>query len=360
MPDASLDATEMPVETTEDGEMVEDGGIVQEISTNDELKESADALGLLRSEKDYQPMYKVEDLGLSLATVAYERYGFTGHPVDSGPPAEQMDWDTVRKLLGNGKWLQNAANEIFKETEELSDDVRNDLMRHLFLIGQTNPESFQNIPSLDLADPSNLIHSVVSWEFSVRKVQVDNEPWYLLMEKGASTSANHLLLRDPVAVVQIVRCNWGITASEVADQLITHGIQFHTLRKGRRPTVQEMQRFSHLTRPGAPRCILGYRRSDYKADTHDLHVYEAERDRFLRSSRGRATVMCGGIVGRIAREVVPDAHVIYGPDPDLVCLRGRCFLDTLSGGYWDDEITSEEIDLICGVYIVERGTFSLS
>ncbi|KAL0575103.1 hypothetical protein V5O48_006853 [Marasmius crinis-equi] len=71
--------------------------------------------------------------------------------------------------------------------------------------------------------------------------------------------------------------------------------------------------------------------------------------------------MYGGIVGRLARELVPEDTIVHGPDPDLVYTHGWCYWDTPEGVYWDDELLPEEIDLICGLYIVEtdstEGTF---
>ncbi|KAL0060071.1 hypothetical protein AAF712_013147 [Marasmius tenuissimus] len=95
---------------------------------------------------------------------------------------------------------------------------------------------------------------------------------------------------------------------------------------------------------------------DYCADFHDLCAYEAARDQFLRSSRGQVAVMLGGILSRIARELVVDLDVIFGPDMDVVYGQGRCFLDTMEGGYWDDELSEEEANLICDIYVIEKDT----
>ncbi|KAJ8095445.1 hypothetical protein PM082_023215 [Marasmius tenuissimus] len=281
-------------------------------------KQLADALSLLRGEYALELEYSLEDLAIALDTVAYEHYGFTGDLVDTGPASERLDWATARKLLGDDKWLDNPDNVHFKLID-LPNSRRGPIMQHMYLIGRCHASLFGTIPSLNLADQSNFIHSSEAWPFSIRKIEVDGAQWYMLTEKASQLTVTlHLLICDPVAVVQIVRCNWGSTALEVANQLVNHGIRFHTLRKGRRPDAVKLRRPLVSSPSWLPESILGYQNSDYQADVHDLRAYEAERNWFLHSNRGRAAVMYGGIIGRIAREVVMDEDVIHGPDLDTI------------------------------------------
>ncbi|KAL0062887.1 hypothetical protein AAF712_010208 [Marasmius tenuissimus] len=249
--------------------------------------DSGKALGVLGEQGATE--YKVENLRMTVETVAHERYGYTGNPVELGPANEQLTWAATTKLLGNGRWFNNPENAEFIETWP-ADTVQAHLSRHLYLIQKSPAHSADGIPSLDLSDRHNFIHSHGSWPFFVRKVPVDGVTWYMLSEKSGPLSAkNHLLIVDLVAVVQV-----------------------------------------------------------------------AARDQFLRSSRGQAAVTLGGILGRIARELVVDSDMIFGPDMDVVYGRGQCFLDTMEGGYWDDELSEEEIDLICSVYVIEKGSCPLA
>ncbi|KAJ8074588.1 hypothetical protein PM082_015491 [Marasmius tenuissimus] len=228
-------------------------------------------------------------------------------------------------------------------------------MQHMYLVGRRQASSFGTIPSLDPADPSNFIHSSGAWPFSIHEIQVDSVQWCMLTEEGSQPTASlHLLIHNPVAVVQLVRCNWGSTVPEIADQLVSHGIRFHTLCKGQWPDAVESRRSPASSYSRWPKSVLGYQLSGYQADIHNLRAYEAVHDQFLHSNRGCAAVMYGGIMGRITREVVMDEDVIHGPDPDTVYHQGHCFLDTPEARYWDDELSKEEIDLMCGVYIVEK------
>ncbi|KAJ7132400.1 hypothetical protein C8R44DRAFT_537595, partial [Mycena epipterygia] len=58
---------------------------------------------------------------------------------------------------------------------------------------------------------------------------------------------------------------------------------------------------------------LGFRPANYKPDLQDYHTYVSIRRQFLRSPRGRAALLYGGIVGRLARSVVSEDEVFRGP-----------------------------------------------
>ncbi|KAJ7816387.1 hypothetical protein B0H13DRAFT_1663399, partial [Mycena leptocephala] len=102
---------------------------------------------------------------------------------------------------------------------------------------------------------------------------------------------------------------------------------------------------------------LGYRPPNYKPDMRDYRSYVAVRSRFLLSARGRAALLYGGIIGRLARSEVSSEEVLRGPSDDVL-IDGICLWDGHSAAaYWDDRLTGEEIDLICGVYHVATGKY---
>jgi hypothetical protein len=71
-------------------------------------------------------------------------------------------------------------------------------------------------------------------------------------------------------------------------------------------------------------------------------------------------MLMGGIVARLAREVVRYEDVYWGPS-DKVFETGICLRDEKqSFGYWDDQLTAEEVDLICGIYRVDTGGYQLT
>ncbi|KAJ6579919.1 hypothetical protein B0H10DRAFT_1835021 [Mycena sp. CBHHK59/15] len=95
---------------------------------------------------------------------------------------------------------------------------------------------------------------------------------------------------------------------------------------------------------------LGFRPRNYQPDRRDYETYVAIRNQFLSTPRGRAALLYGGIVGRLAREAVSNDEVMKGPSDDApitgICLRNGSSM----AAYWDNQLTEEELDLICGVY----------
>ncbi|KAJ7136974.1 hypothetical protein C8R44DRAFT_608026 [Mycena epipterygia] len=100
---------------------------------------------------------------------------------------------------------------------------------------------------------------------------------------------------------------------------------------------------------------LGYRAVGYKPTVVDHEVYEIQRDRFCGSPRGRAALFAGGIVGRLARLAADEDLAALGPTNDVLISGVRLWDGRSLTAYWDDMLTDEEIDLICGVYEIGTG-----
>lgn len=97
---------------------------------------------------------------------------------------------------------------------------------------------------------------------------------------------------------------------------------------------------------------------NYKPDVVDYKGYERDRATFLLSDRARAALLEGGIVWRLAIEHLKFDDVIGGPAELDSGLYER-FDGELVGG-WDDKLTNDELDLICGVYKIFTGEPNLS
>lgn len=99
---------------------------------------------------------------------------------------------------------------------------------------------------------------------------------------------------------------------------------------------------------------LGSRAADYKPiQGVDYPAYEAQRDEFLRGPRGRVALMKGGIVWRLARHAIENDNVIEGPVPlEMGLHKSSYHSPSTNTWYHDDDLTAQELDLICGVYRV--------
>ena len=98
-----------------------------------------------------------------------------------------------------------------------------------------------------------------------------------------------------------------------------------------------------------PQVGLGYRPPGYKPNAADYAEYKAARELFLRGPRGRVALMRGGILWRLGIETLGVDVVLAGPTDDVHQQAAPGMI------YCDDELTADEEELICGVYLVYTG-----
>ncbi|KAJ7668573.1 hypothetical protein DFH06DRAFT_982656 [Mycena polygramma] len=133
------------------------------------------------------------------------------------------------------------------------------------------------------------------------------------------------------------------THAEIVAELLARGIKFQVCVQA--PLYREPILSQHGAR-------LGFRPSGYRPTAVDHAAYQQRLDAYLHSSRGRAALCAGGVIGRLAREIVPDALVVIGPSDEVFDTGVRLWDGQGQTAYWDDSLTADEIDLICGVYVV--------
>ncbi|KAK7023442.1 hypothetical protein VNI00_016748 [Paramarasmius palmivorus] len=166
-----------------------------------------------------------------------------------------------------------------------------------------------------------------SWPFKISTVASPETKYYLL-HWGSDEADFQLAIPNAANVLEVVRRGWGHSAKELIPKLIERGMVFRTFVKT---------------------C---YRTKNHKFESLDYITYVHHRNRFLHTPRGQAALRLGGIVGRIARSVISWDGA--GPAESAPELRGygECVM-TESGQYWDDQLTEEELDLVCGAYDVQ-------
>lgn len=182
--------------------------------------------------------------------------------------------------------------------------------------------------------------------FTLVQVEGQASPWYLVTSRSRDVGWK-LVVKDALTACQIARLNLGPSRYEVAEYLLDHGIEFKTLLPCPYP-IEQMWPAPQmpLFRKGVP-LGLGIRPPNHQFSLLDYAIYEDMRDRLLQSPRGRAALMRGGIVWRLAMESLGFEDVLLGPDGnytkgDLVVMDGQPFVD--------DELSDHELDIICGVY----------
>ncbi|CAA7271823.1 unnamed protein product [Cyclocybe aegerita] len=91
--------------------------------------------------------------------------------------------------------------------------------------------------------------------------------------------------------------------------------------------------------------------------TADFDSAMLECRALLGRPQGRAAILRGGIVGRIAREFGSKESGLQGPSIEVTVHHSGYFVPSKHDGYfyWDDDLTGEEIACLCGTYCLYTG-----
>lgn len=184
-----------------------------------------------------------------------------------------------------------------------------------------------------VVDMTKLAMSRVESEASVSYVlrpvagSSDPTPWFIVVSSAT-------------AVLEVYRKEW-YTMVEIAREFLARGIPFRTVVARDEPPLEP---------PTSKTKGLGYRPKGYEFTDLDYSMYKRARAKVFSSPRGRVLRMLGGVVGRLASEVVPDSSVLDGPSIcDQVVLKlGTQYL-------LDDGISEQALDVVNGVFRVLRG-----
>ena len=174
------------------------------------------------------------------------------------------------------------------------------------------------------------------------------EPTYRIqrLNTPADTPGYLLVVHSPidaVCVLQLAGRTTGFDCYGAAEWLLSYGISFRTLSRKRANVAY------NTPQPRPVRIGLGYRLPNYQFTHQDYLAYEMERDRLLNTSMGRAALMAGGLVWRLAYNTVGEQQVLFGPTH----CETTHVLATFNGvDYVDDILTEEQLDILCGVYHV--------
>ncbi|KAF8058571.1 hypothetical protein FPV67DRAFT_1372191, partial [Lyophyllum atratum] len=290
-------------------------------------------------EESYKEAYRFCDASEDRA---YYRFGFVDPPsvVPHLSTGLVTTWSLAREFLGNGLWLDVSVHSPHSTP---STTIQNSMCNFFdYFLASSGiweiPSAFYDArfqsPDLEF--------------FHVRSEVYQGVKYYFLRPAPSMVTKNihwELALTSAAAVVEVLRHQWRLDLVGLARELLGRGIQFKTCLSGplTPPPAGVPQRFNGL----------GYRPSNYKPDKTDYDTYEDTRNKFLRSQRGRAALLYGGIISRLAKDIAPYQHVFDGPTQDV--LENGVLISGKDSGYWDDAMTEHEINLICGVYKVDTG-----
>jgi hypothetical protein len=150
-----------------------------------------------------------------------------------------------------------------------------------------------------------------------------------------------------MTALECIRRQLGPDPYQLAEYFIANGMEFRTLQ--RLSSDKKLEPRSTSSGPKVPSCPAGY-----KFDLADFSKYQTARDMYLESHpSARRALSVGGVLARLAREVLPVSAILAGPSQDaldgnqdvLVC-DGEVFVD--------DGLSEETKKMLGGTYEQER------
>lgn len=290
--------------------------------------------------------------GILLRQALYHWYGMTSVSQTYTTPAE---FQTTRIPM---ETVCKGMSHHLEDLHEI-DDIQQTMMHDLFAIldkfdqGQQHLSYLKKlvdfVPDTSLGQwPIHLAAESITIQVATDERRLD---WYLIQPRHASQDDAPWILavNDPRAVNLLLRLRLSIDMENMLELLDGFGFRIKTLRAYPRPSqtlwpVMDPPMYV----PGVPLGLgmrvkdTGFTRSDY------LH-YVDQRNDFLRAYRGRAALLRGGIIWRIARMVLSWDSVVDGPSQYHTRNNYTALLGT---GYVDDTLHAHDVNILCGVYRV--------
>ncbi|PPQ81886.1 hypothetical protein CVT26_014330 [Gymnopilus dilepis] len=269
----------------------------------------------------------------------HHRYGFRLELHETFTPTSQIkhqasSYEDVLKFLG---WT----------SENSTDNGHAHKFVDFFHAISQEKLCLRNLPSFfDMSPLCPLKLKLDQRRFFLRRYQSNGGSLYLIMPPAAAEDQGSWVIATSFAstVLHIYRSG-PRSLREAAQSLLTVGACFHTAIETRITSLSPSQ--------GVEEAIgLGYRPDSYEPTAEDLEIYLMKLKEVLASSAGRALRLRGGLVGRLARELVTDEEVLLGP------ISGKTLL-TLEGSniaYVDDVPSPNVLLVVCGVFIMSSRT----
>ncbi|PPQ81890.1 hypothetical protein CVT26_014321 [Gymnopilus dilepis] len=284
----------------------------------------------------------------TFSDLIYSRFGYildefpyTGLPPSFGAPTHvYQNWQTVLYTVG-GKGLLDSekpqpAFADFLYVLTTAEDVFRDMPSKFWDLSSENHHALERIDT-------DALHFLIE----ICRTRKNGGTWCLLHPKE-SPAGSWFVGLAPSSALECIRRGLGPSDIDVVDFLIDHGISFRTFT--RLPGIPRTPHFQHSRNPDRP--ILGFRQKGYIFDLADYAAYEALRDRILTlSPQGRRALSYGGIIARLARDVLPNSSIYSGPSSSALDGSETLFEDNV-GVFVDDALSDSMLDLITGTYRV--------
>lgn len=174
--------------------------------------------------------------------------------------------------------------------------------------------------------------------------------WYIVTPSNLVDGDSDwvVAVRDPLTVNQILRERFSSSTDQLVSLLVQKGVAFKTLCPYPRPydlmwPAPDMPMFTDKVALG-----MGVRIDPEKSFTvSDYYRYMRTRDEVLRGCDGRAALLAGGILWRLAMDGMGSDAASDGPGQYPT---KKNYFEFNGRPYVDDVLSQHQEDVICGVY----------
>lgn len=249
----------------------------------------------------------------------------------------EHNWDGILKFLGFVKNLKEL---------DVPQPEKNEIMNFFTSIVTAtsdglNDQCFQYLTCL----------------FDFKLIQRPSKDLFVFSSPQSSACQWVLGVHSPAAALYV--CRYIVenpqahTLLTVAQRLLDRGIPFRTLVPLQCNLKQET-----ISMPYSART---YRLVTHNFTKDDFDAAMLACQSVLKSPQGRAALLRGGIVGRIAKEYLSKDDVLVGPSIEVTVHQVGYIAPsgTNHTRFCDDQLTDNEIGIICGTYSLYTGKFSI-
>lgn len=237
-------------------------------------------------------------------------------------------------------------------------DPKNDIpeAEQVAIISFIGALSSNQRPHRDLWDLDDFNHASLSGLSNILDVDRLTANLYIFARPASMACRWKLGVTSAAAALYILRIllsNPMHTILSVARFLISRGVSFHTFLNLRDLDLGA----PCLSAPFAPTAV---RFIGFKFTVADFDAAMVQCRQILNQPQGRAALLMGGILWRIAKQYLSLDGALIGPSMEVTVHRsGHLIVDEKSQHQlWDDALTENELRVICGSYKLLTGAQS--
>ncbi len=256
-------------------------------------------------------------------------------------PGNSISWNLIPPTLGF------VSPSSFDEIQDQEKGGIRLFLHHLLM-------DYKNLPGdRDDLDDHNFMS--LSLLFNWRHIKRTPDGLYIFHTPVSSACCWSLGVRSASVAIYVCRLIVSNplvhTILTIAHHLLSRCIPFRTLLR-----VRSYPDDKSLSKKHSP---VSFRRENYRFTELDFESAMLHCKAVLRTGEGRAAMLRGGILGRIAQEFLSLDGILDGPSAEVILHRAGFVTPAEQEGcsYWDDDLTEDEIAVVIGTYTMYTGKY---